>query len=292
MGCHSLAIIHVGGQAAGGIHFSIKNGTFGTGASFNDLFLLNFLNGTSINLEASGASGIAWSSFENIHIRNAKKGIHIDVDTDGSFINLVTFRSISMTGSGFDYGLLVDGPLSTTDWYGIAMQADCPTVGHIVLNSRGSVNIYGIDIPTRQELIAYERTEAEIAQKIGCDMVVYQDLSDLEDSVREAVTPGTTVNIPKFDTSCFSGTYVTGESIQDAYFDRLHAERNDGAKEQRKRGLGADASDGSDAGSTPAKKPMASHDGCESVSNDKRMGKQGAGAGCEPLSNQPVGLVR
>ena len=148
-------------------------------------------------------------------------------------------------------------------------------------------NIYGIDIPTRQELIAYERTEAEIAKKIGCDMVVYQDLSDLEDSVREAAAPGTTVNIPKFDTSCFSGIYVTGESIQDAYFDRLHAERNDGAKEQRKRGVDANGDVG-----TPAKKPMASHDGCESVSNDKRTGKQGVGAGCEPLSNQSIGLVR
>lgn len=45
-------------------------------------------------------------------------------------------------------------------------------------------NIYGIDIPTREELIAYEREEKEIATKIGCDWVVYQDLKDLVDSVR------------------------------------------------------------------------------------------------------------
>lgn len=45
-------------------------------------------------------------------------------------------------------------------------------------------NIYGIDIPTREELIAYERDEEEIASKIGCDWVVYQDLEDLEESVR------------------------------------------------------------------------------------------------------------
>lgn len=50
-------------------------------------------------------------------------------------------------------------------------------------------NIYGIDIPTREELIAYGRVEEEIAAKIGCDWVVYQDLKDLEDSVMNAVMP-------------------------------------------------------------------------------------------------------
>ena len=50
-------------------------------------------------------------------------------------------------------------------------------------------NIYGIDIPTRQELIAYERDEEEIAAKIGCDWVVYQDLKDLEDSIKAVATP-------------------------------------------------------------------------------------------------------
>ena len=46
-------------------------------------------------------------------------------------------------------------------------------------------NIYGIDIPTRQELVAYERNEDQIAKKLGCDWVLYQRLNDLEQSVRE-----------------------------------------------------------------------------------------------------------
>jgi len=50
-------------------------------------------------------------------------------------------------------------------------------------------NIYGIDIPTREELIAYGREEEEIAAKIGCDWVIYQDLKDLEESVRTAASP-------------------------------------------------------------------------------------------------------
>ncbi len=146
VGCHQLTLVDVGGQAAGGIHFAVADHKFGVGASFNDLFLLNFTNGSSLKLSAMGASGIAWSSFENIHIRNAKKGIHIEAEADGSFINLVTFRSINISGTGFDYGLLVEGPLSTTDWYSVAMQADCPNFGHIVLDTNGAVNIYGIQI--------------------------------------------------------------------------------------------------------------------------------------------------
>lgn len=46
-------------------------------------------------------------------------------------------------------------------------------------------NIYGIDIPTRKELVAYERDEDQIAKVLGCDWIVYQRLGDLEDSVRE-----------------------------------------------------------------------------------------------------------
>jgi amidophosphoribosyltransferase len=47
-------------------------------------------------------------------------------------------------------------------------------------------NIYGIDIPTRTELVAYERNEEEIAEILGCDWIMFQHLTDLEDSVREA----------------------------------------------------------------------------------------------------------
>ena len=45
-------------------------------------------------------------------------------------------------------------------------------------------NIYGIDIPTRNELVAYEREEKAIAEHIGCDWIVYQDCEDLEECVR------------------------------------------------------------------------------------------------------------
>ena len=148
-------------------------------------------------------------------------------------------------------------------------------------------NIYGIDIPTRQELIAYERDEDEIAEKIGCDWVVYQDLKDLEDSIKEAIPKDSRHPVSKFDSSCFSGCYVTGEKIGDDYFTKLHALRNDNAKEKRKRQMEGEAA-------SPPKKPMQSNDGCETLLNDKSAMSSAAGdSACEPLTNQQsVGMVR
>jgi amidophosphoribosyltransferase len=121
-------------------------------------------------------------------------------------------------------------------------------------------NIYGIDIPTRQELVAYEREESEIATKLGCDWVVYQDLSDLEYSVSNSAPPDRPLT--QFDTSCFSGTYVTGEKITDKYFLKLYDLRNDDAKQKR---------EGSNVSEPPSNsKPQQSNDGCESIPNQAK----------------------
>ncbi len=85
-------------------------------------------------------------------------------------------------------------------------------------------NVYGIDMPTREELIACDRTEAEIAREIGCDELIYQDLEALRDDVR-SVNP----KITNFEDSCFSGVYVTGDVTQE-YLDGVEAQRRDGAK--------------------------------------------------------------
>jgi amidophosphoribosyltransferase len=87
-------------------------------------------------------------------------------------------------------------------------------------------NVYGIDMPSVTELIAHGRTEEQVATRIGADAVVYNDLADLEEAVRECAPEITTV--PKnrvFDTSCFNGAYVTGD-INKAYFDHIEAERS------------------------------------------------------------------
>ena len=164
VGCRNMTIVDAGGLAAGGVNFTASASAFGIiGAAFNDLFLLDFINGTSIKLEAFNRTGVAFCSFENIHIRNAKKGIHITVGTDGSFINLVTFRSINISGTGFEHAILTEGGLTTTDWYSLSIQTDCPSAGHIVLNT-GLVNMYGLHIESEDAACSEETVLVQLAE--------------------------------------------------------------------------------------------------------------------------------
>lgn len=93
-------------------------------------------------------------------------------------------------------------------------------------------NVYGIDMPTRQELIAHGRSEEEVAAAIGTDWLVYQDLADLIAAVQRG-NPALT----EFDCSVFDGKYVTGDVTED-YLAALEARRFDG---QRGRGNGKSA---------------------------------------------------
>ncbi|MCX7093072.1 MAG: amidophosphoribosyltransferase [Methylobacter sp.] len=88
-------------------------------------------------------------------------------------------------------------------------------------------NVYGIDMPAANELIAHDRTEDQVCTAIGADRVIYQDLGDLIDAVRKG-----NQDIEHFDTSCFSKEYITGD-IDDAYLQRTEALRNDSAQVQR-----------------------------------------------------------
>jgi amidophosphoribosyltransferase len=71
-------------------------------------------------------------------------------------------------------------------------------------------NVYGIDMPTRAELIAAHRSEEEVAREIGADALVYQDLDALKDAVRRA-----NPRLTSFETSCFDGIYITGDVTSD-----------------------------------------------------------------------------
>ncbi len=81
-------------------------------------------------------------------------------------------------------------------------------------------NVYGIDMPTRQELIAAYRSEEEISQVIGADWVLYQSLDDLKACIR-TLNPA----ITHFEASCFDGQYITGDVSQD-YLDGIAAQRS------------------------------------------------------------------
>ena len=84
-------------------------------------------------------------------------------------------------------------------------------------------NVYGIDMPTKNELIAGTRNEEEICREIGADALIYQDLDDLKAAV-QAINPAITV----FETSCFDGFYVTGD-VTPEYLSGVENQRNDAA---------------------------------------------------------------
>jgi amidophosphoribosyltransferase len=91
-------------------------------------------------------------------------------------------------------------------------------------------NVYGIDMPTRSELVAYGRTDEEINKMIGADQLIYQSVEDMKQAVRD-INP----NLQNFEASCFDGHYVTGD-ITESYLDALEAARNtSAAKADRQR---------------------------------------------------------
>ena len=83
-------------------------------------------------------------------------------------------------------------------------------------------NVYGIDMPSRHELIATGRTDEEICREIGADKLIYQDLDDLKAAVRQ-LNP----SIKFFDASCFDGDYITGD-ITHEYLNAIEAARESG----------------------------------------------------------------
>ncbi|KAI9143605.1 phosphoribosyltransferase-like protein [Paraphysoderma sedebokerense] len=85
-------------------------------------------------------------------------------------------------------------------------------------------NVYGIDMPTSSELVAHNRTEAEISEYINADCIIYQSLPDLIESCRKF-----NKKIEDFDSSVFTGVYVTGD-INENYLRELEQCRNDAAK--------------------------------------------------------------
>ena len=90
-------------------------------------------------------------------------------------------------------------------------------------------NVYGIDMPAAEELIAHGRTDDEVGEEIGCDWMIYQELDDLKQAVSEG-----NPEITEFDTCVFDGKYVAGD-VDDAYLERLKKARKDSAKSKKKK---------------------------------------------------------
>ncbi len=76
-------------------------------------------------------------------------------------------------------------------------------------------NVYGIDMPFVEDLVAYDKDIEQINKVIGADKLIYQDLEDLIDAVKECG-----VNIDQFDCSCFNGEYIT-DGVDNDYLNNL-----------------------------------------------------------------------
>ena len=83
-------------------------------------------------------------------------------------------------------------------------------------------NVYGIDMPTRQELIATGRNDDDICREIGADHLIYQDLESLKRDVSRA-----NPMVTQYETSCFDGQYITGD-VTAEYLSIIEARRNSG----------------------------------------------------------------
>ena len=88
-------------------------------------------------------------------------------------------------------------------------------------------NVYGIDMPAKEEFVAHQRTDDEVGRIIGADMLIYQKLEDLQESAKEG-----NPNIQTFECSTFDGQYVTGD-IDESYLRQVSLARNDKSKERR-----------------------------------------------------------
>ena len=88
-------------------------------------------------------------------------------------------------------------------------------------------NVYGIDMPVMGELVAFNRSEEDVARTIGADRLFYQSLEGLVDAVQRG-----NPRLREFDTSCFTGEYVTG-GVSPRYLEHIAEHRADAARSAR-----------------------------------------------------------
>jgi amidophosphoribosyltransferase len=85
-------------------------------------------------------------------------------------------------------------------------------------------NVYGIDMPSRNELIAFNKADKDVCEEIGADRLIYQDLDELKKNIIQESN-----DLKTFDCSCFDGIYITG-GIDENYLNKLESLRTDNLK--------------------------------------------------------------
>jgi amidophosphoribosyltransferase len=93
-------------------------------------------------------------------------------------------------------------------------------------------NVYGIDMPTKDELVAHNRTVEQIREIIGCDALIYQDVDAMKSAILKLAPKAAKdhAQLTGFDASCFDGVYVTGD-ITDGDLTRMRDSRSASAKQ-------------------------------------------------------------
>lgn len=92
-------------------------------------------------------------------------------------------------------------------------------------------NVYGIDMPTKDELIASGKSVDQICKAIGADWLIFQNLKDVCDAVNEAANSPKD-KIKRFEDSVFTGDYITGD-VTKRYLDELARKRSDSARQKK-----------------------------------------------------------
>jgi len=182
---------------------------------------------------ASALAGVLGVPFREGFVKNRYIGRTFIMPGQGERVKSVR-RKLNAIGLEFNKKnvLLVDDSIvrGTTSKQIIQMARDAGAKNVYFASAAPPVrypNVYGIDMPSTSELVAAGRTEQEVEKLLGADWLIYQDLKDLEWSVRDG-----NANLEHFDTSCFSGEYVTG--LDDQYLEQIQMLRSDDAKAARR----------------------------------------------------------
>lgn len=137
-----------GSTNANGVHV-LANGVGIESLRFFNVLIHYFIGGTALKLEAINGGGIAYGSYYNVRIRNAKIGLHID-DDETSFTNSNTWHHGTISGGGFDYCILADNGNNNL-FYGTIIEPFQSNFGHIVVNNDAQLHCHEIRVEAAQQ---------------------------------------------------------------------------------------------------------------------------------------------
>lgn len=137
------------------------NSTLVESITMRDVLIYQFMDGTSITLEAENAGGIGYASFENIRIRHAKVGIHLNAKDEGSFVNSNAFHDGAISGGITDIAVLANGPGACNDnqFNGMVIEPPKTSITHVYVSGPKSnirmndVRLEGSDMPADRPLV-------------------------------------------------------------------------------------------------------------------------------------------